>query len=238
MNSRSILLTLSLAVILNAGACSRKAATPDNGSASGNANGNAASTTNPAPDANSSNQQNQAPAPAPAPQPPLVVPAGKTVTVSLGTALGSKLSTSGQTFTGTVARDVVVENAVAIPRGARISGTVVDAKPLGKLAGGAVLQIRLDSININGSDVRVHAAGRSFAVKGKGKRTGIMAGGGAALGGIVGGIAGGGKGAAIGILAGGGAGGAGAAFTGNKEIVLPVESAVAFQLTQPVEIQQ
>jgi len=234
MNSRSILLTLSLAVILNAGACSRKAATPDNGSASGNANGAAAGTTNPAPDANSANQQN----PAPAPQPPLVVPAGKTVTVSLGTALGSKLSTSGQTFTGTVARDVVVENAVAIPRGARISGTVVDAKPLGKLAGGAVLQIRLDSININGSDVRVHAAGRSFAVKGKGKRTGIMAGGGAALGGIVGGIAGGGKGAAIGILAGGGAGGAGAAFTGNKEIVLPVESAVAFQLTQPVEIQQ
>lgn len=61
-----------------------------------------------------------------------------------------------------------------------------------------------------------------------------MAGGGAALGGIIGGLAGGGKGAAIGLAA-GGAGGAGAAFTGNKDIVLPAEFAVAFQLTRPLE---
>ena len=229
MRSRSILLTLSLALIMAGLACARKPssdnsnATSDTGS-TGNANT--------ASDTNSNNQKNEAP------KPPLVVPSGTTVTVSLGTALGSKLSTSGQSFTGTVAKDVVSENTVAIPRGTGISGTVVNAKPLGKLAGGAVLQIRLDSITINGSDVPVHASARSFTIKGKGKRTGIMAGGGAALGGIVGGIAGGGKGAAIGMLAGGGAGGAGAAFTGNKEIVLPVESAVAFQLTQPVEITQ
>lgn len=172
------------------------------------------------------------------PKPPLVVPSGTTITVSLGSALGSKLSQSGQTFTGTVAKEVLVENAVAIPQGANVTGTVVEAKRLGKFAGGAVLQIRLDSIQVNGSDLPVQASARSFTIKGKGKRTGIMAGGGAALGGIIGGIAGGGKGAAIGILAGGGAGGAGAAFTGNKEIVLPAESDVAFQLTQPVEIRR
>ncbi len=226
MRSRSILLTLSLTLIMAGLACARKPSS-DNSNAPGNT-GN----TNTASDTNSNNQKNEAP------KPPLVVPSGTTVTVSLGTALGSKLSTSGQSFTGTVAKDVVSENTVAIPRGTGISGTVVNAKPLGKLAGGAVLQIRLDSITINGSDVPVHASARSFTIKGKGKRTGIMAGGGAALGGIVGGIAGGGKGAAIGMLAGGGAGGAGAAFTGNKEIVLPVESAVAFQLTQPLEINQ
>jgi len=210
-------------------ACARKPSSDNSNATSDTGNtGN----TNTASDTNSNNQKNEAP------KPPLVVPSGTTVTVSLGTALGSKLSTSGQSFTGTVAKDVVSENTVAIPRGTGISGTVVNAKPLGKLAGGAVLQIRLDSININGSNVPVHASARSFSLKGKGKRTGIMAGGGAALGGIVGGIAGGGKGAAIGMLAGGGAGGAGAAFTGNKEIVLPVESAVAFQLTQPVEINQ
>src|SRR6266851_1014810 len=226
MRSRSILLTLSLALIMAGLACARKPSSDNSNATSDTGNTNTAS------DTNSNNQKNEAP------KPPLVVPSGTTVTVSLGTALGSKLSTSGQSFTGTVAKDVVSENTVAIPRGTGISGTVVNAKPLGKLAGGAVLQIRLDSININGSDVPVHASARSFSLKGKGKRTGIMAGGGAALGGIVGGIAGGGKGAAIGMLAGGGAGGAGAAFTGNKEIVLPVESAVAFQLTQPVEINQ
>lgn len=226
MRSRSTFLILSCALIMAALACSRKPVA-DNSNATSDA-----SNTNSAADTNSNTQKN------PAPKPPLVVPSGRTVTVSLGTALGSKLSTSGQTFSGTVAKDVVVDNTVAIPRGTNISGTVEDAKPLGRFAGGAMLQIRLDSININGSEVSVHASARSFSIKGKGKRTGIMAGGGAALGGIVGGIAGGGKGAAIGLLAGGGAGGAGAAFTGNKEIVLPVESAVAFQLTQPVEINQ
>ena len=57
-----------------------------------------------------------------------------------------------------------------------------------------------------------------------------MAGGGAALGGLIGGLAGGGKGAAIGLAAGGGAGAGGAAFTGNKDIVLPAESALSFEL--------
>lgn len=172
------------------------------------------------------------------PKPPLIVPSGATVTVSLGSALGSKLSQPGQTFTGSVAKDVMVEGAVAIPQGATVSGTVTDAKPLGKLAGGAVLQVRLDSITVNGSDMPVQAALRTFSAKGKGKRTAVMSGGGAALGGIIGGLAGGGKGAAIGILAGGGAGAGGAALTGNKDVVLPAESAVAFQLTQALEVRQ
>ncbi len=74
------------------------------------------------------------------------------------------------------------------------------------------------------------------ALKGKGKRTAVMAGGGTALGAIIGGLAGGGKGAAIGAAAGAGAGTGGAAFTGNKEIVLPAESALSFRLTSPLEV--
>jgi hypothetical protein len=169
---------------------------------------------------------------------PLVVPARTTITVSLGSAIGSKLSQSGETFTGTVARDVLAGNAVAIPRGATVSGTITDAKPLGRFAGGAVLQVRLDSINRNGSELPVRAAMKTFSVKGKGKRTAVMTGGGAALGGIIGGLAGGGKGAAIGLAAGGGAGAGGAAFTGNKDIVLPAESVVSFELSQSLEIRR
>ena len=71
---------------------------------------------------------------------------------------------------------------------------------------------------------------------GKGKRTAVLAGGGAGLGALIGGLAGGGKGAAIGALAGGGAGAGGAAFTGNKDIVLPAESALSFKLEQPIEV--
>lgn len=169
---------------------------------------------------------------------PLVVPAGTSVTVSLGSALGSKLSQTGQTFTGSVAHDVMVGDTVAIPKGANVAGTVVDAKPLGKFAGGAVLQVRLDSITLNGSDLPVQAEVRNFSAKGKGKRTAVMTGGGAALGGIIGALAGGGKGAAIGMAAGGGAGAGGAALTGNKDIVLPAEYALTFQLSQPIEVKR
>jgi len=166
----------------------------------------------------------------------IVVPAGTSVTVNLGSALGSKLSQSGQSFNGTVARDIIVDNTVVIPRGATVSGTVTDAKALGKFAGGAVLQLRLDSITLNGTDVPVQTAVRTFSVKGKGKRTAVMTGGGAALGGIIGALAGGGKGAAIGMAAGGGAGAGGSALTGNKEVVLPAESDVSFELTQPLDV--
>jgi hypothetical protein len=169
---------------------------------------------------------------------PLVVPARTTITVRLGSALGSKLSQSGETFTGSVAKDVVVRNAIAIPRGTQVSGTVIDAKPLGRFKGGAELQVRLDSIDLNGSDLPVRAALQTFSAKGKGKRTAVMTGGGAALGGLIGGLAGGGKGAAIGLAAGAGAGAGGAAFTGNKDIVLPAESAVSFELSHSLEIRQ
>ena len=164
------------------------------------------------------------------------MPARTAVTVRLGSDLGSKLSQAGQTFTGTVARDVRAGETVVIPRGAPVSGTVVDAKPLGRFKGGAELQVRLDSIDVNGSSLPVRAEVQTFTAKGKGKRTAVMTGGGAALGGLIGGLAGGGKGAAIGLAAGAGAGAGGSALTGNKEIVLPAESTVSFQLSHSLEI--
>ncbi|HET9308021.1 MAG TPA: hypothetical protein VFO46_18530 [Candidatus Sulfotelmatobacter sp.] len=169
---------------------------------------------------------------------PVIVPSGTSITVSLGSALGSKLSNSGDTFQGSVAKDVVVGNDVVIPKGSAVSGTVTDAKALGKFKGGAVLNIRLDSINLNGYDANVQTAARSFTEKGKGKRTAVMTGGGAALGGIIGALAGGGKGAAIGAAAGAGAGAGGSAFTGNKEIVLPAESDVTFELTKELQLER
>lgn len=169
---------------------------------------------------------------------PIIVPAGTPITINLGSAIGSKISKPGDTFSGSVTEEVTAGNSIAIPKGAGISGTITDAKPLGRFKGGAVLQVRLDSVNINGADVPVQAAAKSFAEKGKGKRTAVLAGGGAALGGIIGALAGGGKGAAIGAAAGAGAGTGGAAFTGNKEIVLPAESNLTFELSQPLEVRR
>lgn len=89
---------------------------------------------------------------------------------------------------------------------------------------------------MNGSERRIETSAITQTAKGKGKRTAVLAGGGTALGAIVGGLAGGGKGAAIGALAGGGAGAGGAAFTGNKDIVLPAESALSFRLKNSLDV--
>ena len=88
---------------------------------------------------------------------------------------------------------MTVGDAVAIRKGASVSGTVADAKPLGKFSGGAELQLRLNSISVKGSEMQIQTASKIYTAKGKGKRTALLAGGGAALGGIVGALAGGGE---------------------------------------------
>lgn len=168
----------------------------------------------------------------------ITIPSGKVLTIRLSDAVGSKISQPGQSFGGSLARAVEVNGETVVPAGARVSGEVVDAKPLGRFKSGALLQLRLNSVTINGEQMPVQTATFTQTLKGKGKRTAVMAGGGAGLGALIGGLAGGGKGAAIGAAAGAGAGGTGAAFTGNKEIELPAESAVAFTLKAPLKIRR
>ncbi len=168
----------------------------------------------------------------------VTIPSGKVLTVRLADEVGSKISQPGQTFGGTLAKPVDVNGEVAIPAGAKVEGVVVDAKPLGRFAGGALLELKLNSIRVSGEELPVETAAFTQTLKGKGKRTGAMVGGGAGLGALIGGLAGGGKGAAIGAAAGAGAGTAGTAYTGNKEIVLPGESVVSFTLQAAVKIRK
>jgi hypothetical protein len=179
----------------------------------------------------------QAAAPA-APPPPAVVnlPEGTSIRVRIDSDLGSNISQPGDTFTATVADDVMKGGEVVIAKGARAEGTVVDAKALGRFKGGAALVVKLDRVTSRWGSYPVETSSISQAQKGKGKRSATMIGGGAGLGALIGGLAGGGKGAAIGALAGGGAGTAGTAFTGNKPIVLPAETVLTFKLDHSVRI--
>ena len=231
MKSRIGVLILIFA-LLGSVACTKPSQTGDNSAAQSSDNGSqGSSATGSSAGSSSAGSQPRAPE-------TVTVPSGKVLTVSLADAVGSKLSQPGQSFGGSLAKAVEVSGEVVIPAGARVEGTVVDAKPLGRFAGGALLQLKLNSVTVSGEQLPVQTATFTQTIKGKGKRTGVMAGGGAGLGALIGGLAGGGKGAAIGAAAGAGAGGAGAAFTGNKEIVLPAESAVSFTLSAPLKVKR
>lgn len=177
-----------------------------------------------------------APAPPPPPPPPIVVPTGTTLTVKLGQALSSKTSQSGQTFLATVAQPVSVGGRTAIPAGATVSGTVVTAKAKGRIKGQGELDLNLTNVTVKGRNYNIQTAVLENTVGGKGKRTAVTTGGGAAGGALIGGLAGGGKGAGIGALVGAGAGLLGGAATGNQQIELPAESALSFRLSSSLTL--
>lgn len=180
-----------------------------------------------------------APAPPPPPPPPpkpVVIPAGTVITVRLSSALGSKTSQTGDPFEATVADPVAVGDKTVIPTGASAGGTVVEAKAKGKIKGEARLKLALNRVTIKGKTYEIQTTMTEQTAKGKGKRTAVATGGGAAGGALIGGIAGGGKGAGIGALVGAGAGFIGGSLTGNKQIELPAETALPFKLTESITL--
>jgi hypothetical protein len=176
----------------------------------------------------------QAAAPPPPPPPPKVytVPSGTALTVRIAQDLSSKTSNVGDPFSGSLAQSVRVEGVTVLKAGTPVSGTVIAARKQGKFKGEGDLGIQLNRVGSYGVTTKEFEQ----TVKGKGKRTGAMVGGGAGGGALIGGLAGGGKGALIGGLVGAGAGTAGAALTGNKGVAIPAESVITFVSSAPITV--
>jgi glucose/arabinose dehydrogenase len=206
-NFAPVLVALSLLLLLPA--CKHKQPAPSN------ENSPAVPTTPPANNPTAPSATSTAPqAPAqpeqtaPAPQ-PLIVSAGTTLTVRLADKLGSSASQTGQAFSATLDKDVIVDGQTAIAAGANLSGTVVSARPAGRFNGEAILVLRLTSINLNSVDQAIVTSTRSFGtnIKAKGKVRKF-------LGGL-----------------------AKRAEGDEKEVVLSAQSACTFTLKQALEIQ-
>lgn len=166
-----------------------------------------------------------------------VVPAG----TSLAVRTNERISTTeaGGKFTGTVAQDVVNKNYdVLIPRGSPAELVVVESSG-GGTVGTKTIELAVRSVTVNGRTLTVASGGneqRGNEGIGKNERTATMVGGGAVLGTAIGAIAGGASGAAIGAAVGAAGGAAAQVLTRGKEVEVPAETVLTFQLQQPLQL--
>ena len=150
--------------------------------------------------------------------------------------IDSRHAQIGSTFSGTVVRDVVANGFIAIPRGAAVQGSVVDATKGGTIKGHASLALQLTQVTLSGRAYPLTSnVWEQDGLDKTGRTVGSAVGLGV-VGAIIGGVAGGGAGAAIGAGAGGAAGIGASAASSNPQVFLPPEAIVTFQLTQPVTL--
>lgn len=168
---------------------------------------------------------------------PVTLASGLLLPIRTSEPLDSKKLKPGDYFQGTVAQSLYVGNVLAVPRGAQVTGRVVDVKKPGELKGGASIALQLTTLNLGGNSYSLATDIYNTNSPGKGGYTAGNTVGAAALGAVIGAVAGGGPGAAIGAVAGTGVGlGASAATPGPRSVV-PPEALLTFHLTSPATVQ-
>jgi hypothetical protein len=216
------------------------------------ANGNSQSSSNAYPSTPPPPQQQQPPpqqqpaptesysAPASAPQGegPLGVelPAGTSIIVRLIDSVNSDTDRLGQTYRASVDQAVVVNGQTVVPRGADAVAVLTNAQKSGKIEGRTSMTLDLQSVTVDGRKYDIATGGVTQASASRGEKSAKVIGGTAALGAIIGAIAGGGKGAAIGTLAGAGAGTAAQVATSGQHVKIPSETRLTFNLTNPLDM--
>lgn len=187
-----------------------------------------------------STAQAAASVPSNASEKPEVIPDGTELVVRVNEAIDSKLAKENQTFSGQLDQDVRgASEAVMVPKGTPVE-LVIRKISAGGMTGSPEMVLDVQAITVANHRYVVSTSDlgqKSETGLGMNKRTAEMVGGGAALGTIIGAVAGGGKGAAIGALA-GTAGGAGVqVLLKGKEVRVPAETILKFKLDQPVSLQ-
>jgi hypothetical protein len=168
------------------------------------------------------------------------LPSGTELTVRTSEDIDSSTAVVNQTFSALVERDIRDESdVVIIPAGSR-AVLVVREVSSGGMTGSPDIVLDMQSMTVSGRRYLVSTGdvkADSGTGLGRNKRTAETVGGGAALGTIIGAIAGGAKGAAIGVLV-GAAGGAGVeVLNKGKDVRVPAESLLRFKLDRPVSLQ-
>ena len=166
----------------------------------------------------------------------VVVPSGSVMRVRINEGMNSKNTAPGTTFDGVVLSDVPAGGSIAIPRGASIQGTVVDAHTAGQFNGKGELKLQVTSVSFGGRTYPVETdfwwhQGVDKTANTVGNTVGL-----AGVGALIGAVAGGGVGAAVGAGVGGVAGLGVSSASGRGEAALPPEAIVTFHLTKAADV--
>jgi hypothetical protein len=144
-----------------------------------------------------------------------VIPPGTEIAVRTDETIDSSNSRTGQLYRGAITEPVAdAAGGTAIPAGTLAQLLIRDISK-----GGAIHSVDTSSVDEN--------SGRGV---GKNRRTAEFVGGGTAIGALLGGIFGGGKGAGIGALSGAGGGMLTQVFTRGRQVRVPAESVLRFEL--------
>jgi hypothetical protein len=165
------------------------------------------------------------------------IPAGTQISIRTNEQIDVQSTANGRTYSAQTTSDIIgPNNQVLVPRYSPVQLMVINTGD----SKNQELELGIQSITINGQSYRVEtgtmtkSGGEGIGVN---KRTGEYVGGGALLGTLLGAMMGGGKGAAIGAAVGAAGGAAAQVLTKGKEVKIPAETVLNFQLNQPIELQ-
>lgn len=166
--------------------------------------------------------------------------------VMTNSAITTRNAEEGAPLTFTLNEDVVVNQALAIPRGATLHGEVIKAKKSGTLTGAPELILKLDALLLGGRMYPLYSYQFKVTGESKTKPTEAKALRGAEIGAIVGAATVAEKGgvsdsARVANMTAGAAVGAGvgtlvSAASAGPGIRLPAESELEFQLASPITV--
>jgi BON domain len=177
------------------------------------------------------------PPPPPPPQPvPVEIPAGTTLTIRMIDGVDSSVNQPGEIFRASLENPIVSGDRVVVPKGADVYTRLVSSSSAGKFSGKSELHMELVKLDFQGKSYPLVSDTYSVTGDSRGKNTAEKVGGGAVIGAIIGALAGGGKGAAIGAGVGGAGGGVYQAATHGKQVRIPSETKLDFQLDQPLTV--
>jgi hypothetical protein len=166
----------------------------------------------------------------------VTVPKGMALVIRTTTEIDTDRNRVGDSFDAILDQDLVSGTQTVAARGSVIKGRIAHAQESGKLAGQAQLILELMELVTNGKTYPLRTSDYTELGSSRGNRTAATVGGTAALGAIIGAIAGGGKGAAIGAVSGGAVGTGVQVITKGQVLRIPAETILEFRLESPLTV--